>query len=127
MNVEMENTLATFFTFVDNSAVARFSQTFLFSYFCSDNHQVSQKLFMSLFSLGYTGETISVFWYDQEMYLCNWCYVTKCEALFIFVNDGCWDLFFDNLIEDSDFFSLCCLGLCLLTLHIFHLLKLNRN
>ena len=119
VDVKVVNTLTAFFPVINDSTISRFGEALLFSNLCTHNHQVPKKLLVSLFSRRNSGEAVSIFWNDQKVSLCNWCYITECKTLLIFIDNCGWNLFFDNLIKNCDFLCSSCLGFSLFTLHIF--------
>ena len=100
MDVEVEDTLAALSTFIDDCAVALFSQAFLRGNFGNDSHQMTQKCGMSLLSLADSSETVAVFGNDQEVLRGNWCNISEGQALLIFEDDVSGDLFTNNFVED---------------------------
>ena len=82
---------------------------------------MSQKRGVAVFSLADTSKPISVFRDDQKVDLGDWGNISESEALVVFVDDSGRNLLLDDLVKNCDFFRLCSLGLCLLSL-IYHLL-----
>ena len=71
VDVQVVDRLATFFAFVDDSAVA-INHTLLFCDSSSLDEHVSEKSGMLFFSLTNTRKSISVLRNHQEMVVCNW-------------------------------------------------------
>ena len=106
MDVQVEHWLATLSALVNDGAVAMLCQTFLLSDLCHDNHQVTQKSGMPVFSLADSRKSITVLGNDQEVLWGNGCNISESQALLILKYNISWDNLAYNLVENGIFLGL---------------------
>ena len=96
-------------TVINHCAVAILSEAFLPCDFLSDEHQMTEQSFVTLFCHAELTQTISVLGYDKEVGFCYGADVSEGQAICILVNDVRRDLFAHKLVENGVFFWLGCL------------------
>ena len=77
MDVQVEDTLASVSTLINDCAVAILSKALLGCSLGSHHHQVAEQLLVSRFSLGDASQTITVLWDNQKVLGSNRCDIAE--------------------------------------------------
>ena len=115
--MQMVNTLAAMFAFIDHSSVAWGCDAFQFCNLSYSSHEVAKKCGMAFFSFANARKPISVLGDHKEVDFSNGIDVSEGKAELIFIYDCSRDLFPDYFVENRDIFRDCGLGFLLLFNH----------